>query len=90
MNALLPCFAGVDGVAAGWLGSHSNDATVHKVFWKVWEILGDDYPPVITDKLMFLVGAGKFVMCEPNYKCESRYEKFCQHYPMSSSPAATT
>jgi hypothetical protein len=62
--------------AAGWVTDASSEADVQRVFWELWRILGDSYPPVVTDKLMFLVGSGSFVMVEPMYSCRSRYEAF--------------
>jgi hypothetical protein len=62
--------------AAGWIRTGASEFDVQRAFWKAAEVLGPDYPSVIIDKLMFLMGAGRYVMVEPQYKCKSRFEEF--------------
>jgi hypothetical protein len=69
----------------GWVNDESTEADVQRVFWELWSILGADYPPVITDKLMFLVGSGAFVMVDPVYYCLSRFKTFEQRLKKTGS-----
>jgi len=62
--------------AARWIGTGASEFDIQRAFWKAAEVLSPDYPPVIIDKLMFLLGAGRYVMVEPQYKCKSRFEEY--------------
>lgn len=63
--------------AAGWINEESAPAfLVQRAFWDAWEALGDDYPPVIIDKLMYIVGTGRFDMVEPVHACSGRMPLF--------------
>lgn len=62
--------------ATGWISDGASEADIQMVFWDLWEMLGTAYPPVVCDKLMFLVGSGSFVMVNPTYLCASRFEAF--------------
>ena len=59
--------------AAGWIHEDAPDVEVEQLFWLAWEELGDEYQPVIIDKLMYLVGTGNFAMVTPPYACSSRF-----------------
>jgi hypothetical protein len=61
---------------AGWIAPGARELEVQRAFWSAWESLGDEYPPVVLDKLMFLVGAGRFEMVAPAYRCSSRFGDF--------------
>ena len=50
-----------------------------RAFWRAWEALGDDYPPVVIDMLMYMVGTGRFDMGEPVYACSTRMARFVEH-----------
>ena len=63
---------------AGWIEEDCSDFRVQRVFWKLWKLLGDEYPPSILDKLMYLVGTGNFVMVVPQYECKPQYPTFEQ------------
>ena len=65
----------------GWVDAGASEFVVQRAFWDAWMRLGDDYPPVIIDKLMFLVGSGRFEMVSPTYACSSTFENFCQLLP---------
>ena len=62
--------------AAGLAPPDASEVQVQRVFWKMWDALGDDYPPIIIDKLMFLVGSGRFEMVAPMHLCRSRFPEF--------------
>lgn len=65
--------------AAGWIDDESASAfLVQRAFWRTWEALGDDYPPVVIDKLMYIVGTGRFDMVEPDYACSTRMPRFVE------------
>lgn len=49
---------------------------VQRAFWRIWQVLGDDYQPFIIDKFMFLVGSGRFKMVAPMYICRSTFALF--------------
>jgi hypothetical protein len=64
--------------AAGWITDEQvTDFAVQRKFWEASEAVGASYPPIIIDKLMYLVGSGEFVMVAPEYKCSSRFQSFC-------------
>lgn len=73
---------------AGWTPKEPTAFEVQKVFWKVWRLLGPEYPPVILDKLMYIVGSGQFQMVLPEYSCRSRFEAFAKRVQPSAMRSA--
>jgi hypothetical protein len=68
-------------VAAHWIrGLNVPDVVVQRAFRDASESLSPEYPPVVIDKLMYLVGAGNFGMVEPAYRCRSRFEIFQEYF----------
>ena len=63
-------------VAAEWSTAAYTALEIQRIFWDVHRRMGEAYPPAVVDKLMFVVGSGKFLMVEPTYVCRSRLEEF--------------
>ena len=62
--------------AARFVPESASYESIQRAFWEMWRILGKNYPPVIIDKLMFLVGSGRFEMAEPTFNCRPRFSEF--------------
>ena len=62
--------------AAGWTAAKPSAFAVQRLLWAIWRKAGSNYPPIIVDKLMYLVGSGKYAMVEPQYRCRSRFKEF--------------
>jgi 3-methyladenine DNA glycosylase Tag len=61
---------------AGIVPETASAVQVQRAFWKMWHVLGENYPPFIIDKFMFLVGSGRFEMVTPMYLCRSCFAEF--------------
>ena len=59
----------------GWVAASPSPSDIQRVLREMSRQLGPRYPPVIVDKLMYLVGSGKFVMVEPTLICRSHFEE---------------
>ena len=63
---------------AGIVSENVTEVQVQRALWRMWRVIGDDYPPTILDKLMFLVGTGRFEMAIPMHLCGSGFAAFEQ------------